>query len=73
MKIIANIDYIQGHLRYGHYELDLNEEEYYNYKKLSDEDRIDYIEDEGKLIIDDYYVDDIGTITKIIETYDGAI
>jgi ribosome biogenesis protein Tsr3 len=69
MKIIANVDYVVGHLRYGHYELELNDEEYKEYKSLSEEDKISWIED-GKFIIDDYEVDDIGTITEIREYND---
>ena len=69
MKIIADIDYVVGHLRYGHYELKLNDEEYNEYKNLSEEDKISWIKD-GDLIIDDYRIYDIGPITEIREEND---
>ena len=69
MKIIADVDYVAGHLRCGHYELELNDEEYKEYKSLSKEDKISWIED-GKFIVDDYEVDDIGIITEIREYND---
>jgi hypothetical protein len=67
MKIIADVDYVTGHLRYGHWELELNDEDYRGYKNLSEEDRIAWIEEDGNFIIDDYRIDDIGTITEIKE------
>ena len=69
MKIIADVDYVTGHLRSGHYELNLNEEEYDEYKNLSEEDKISWIED-GDFIVDDYRIYDIGTITEIREEND---
>ena len=70
MKIIADVDYVNGHLRYGHYELELNNEDYNKYKNLSEEDKISWIEDDGDFIIDDYRIYDIGTITEIREEND---
>jgi len=67
MKIIADVDYVTGHLRYGHWELELNDEDYRGYKNLSEEDKIAWIEEDGNFIIDDYRIDDIGTITEIRE------
>ena len=65
-KIIAEIDYINGHLRYAHYELNLTDEELEKFKNSSEEEQQQWIEDGGDLIIDDYYLNDIGEITKII-------
>jgi hypothetical protein len=67
MKIIADVDYVTGHLRSGHWELELNDEDYNGYKKLSEEDRMSWIEDDGDFIIDDYKICDVGTITEIRE------
>ena len=69
MKIVADVDYVTGHLRDGHWELELNDEEYNEYKNLSEEDKISWIED-GNFIIDDYRIYDIGTITEIREKND---
>lgn len=70
MKIIADVDYVNGHLRYGHYELELDDEDYNKYKNLSEEDKISWIEDDGDFIVDDYRIYDIGTITEIREEND---
>lgn len=70
MKIIADVDYVIGHLRYGHWELELNDEDYRGYKNLSEEDRMDWIEGDGNFIIDDCRIDDIGAITEIREEDD---
>jgi hypothetical protein len=67
MEIIADVDYVVGHLRYGHWELKLSDEDYKKYKNLSEEDKISWIEEGGKFIIDDYRIYDIGTITEIRE------
>jgi hypothetical protein len=40
MKIIADVDYVTGHLRSGHWELELDDEDYNRYKNLSEEDRV---------------------------------
>ena len=69
MKIIADVDYVTGHLRDGHWELELNEEEYNEYKNLSEEDKISWIED-GNFVVDNYRIYDIGTITEIREEND---
>lgn len=69
MKIIADVDYVTGHLRYGHWELELSYEDYNEYKNLSEEDKISWIED-GNFIVDDYRIYDIGTITEIREKDD---
>lgn len=70
MKIIADVDYVNGHLRSGHWELELDNEDYDEYKNLSEEDKISWIEEDGDFIIDDYRIYDIGTITEIGEKND---
>jgi hypothetical protein len=70
MKIIADVDYVTGHLRDGHWELELDDEDYNKYKNLSEEDKISWIEDDGDFIVDDYRIYDIGTITEIREEND---
>ena len=52
MKIIADVDYVAGHIRYGHWELKLSDKEYNKYKNLSEKDKISWIED-GNFIVDD--------------------
>lgn len=62
VTVIADIDYISGHLRYGHYELEMDEE---TFKNLSKEDLKELINDRGELIVDDYEIEDHGDITDI--------
>ena len=70
MKIIADVDYVTGHLRDGHWKLELNDEEYNEYKNLSEKDKISWIEEDGDFIVDDYRIYDIGTIIEIREEND---
>lgn len=63
--IIGYIDYVSGHLRYGHYELELNDEDFEKFKVMSQEEQKEEIQDNGILVIDDYEIDDIGTIYSI--------
>lgn len=68
VKINIPLDYVIGHLRYGHKEgiLEFTEEEFKKFK----EDPIDFIEEEDllynlKIIIDDYDVDDWGLSSEV--------
>lgn len=63
--VYANLEYLMGHLRYGHFELQMDEEEYKEYEKYTDEEKEEYIFENGDLIIDDYEVDDYGPISNI--------
>ena len=65
--IIANVDYLCGHLRYGHFELYLTDEDYKKFKELSEEDKISWIKDDGSLIIDDFELNDYGDLTIVEE------
>lgn len=64
-KVTANLDYIQGHIRRGHIELFLTDEELLAFKSLSKEEQEDWIHDEGEIIVDDYYLSDYGEINSI--------
>ena len=63
--VTADLSYIVGHLRYGHYELDLSDEEYEEFKKMDNEDKKDYIRDCGEIIIDGFDMNDYGEIVNI--------
>lgn len=65
--IIAQTEYICGHLRYGHFELDLSDEDYEKFKTLSKEEKDEWITGEGNLIIDDFELDDYGALKIINE------
>ena len=68
-KIVLNCDYVQGYLRYGHFELELDDKDYKEFKALSKEEQLEQIESDGNLIIDSYRVDDYETEKdfKVIE------
>lgn len=63
--ITAEVEYVQGTLRYGYYELDLSEEKYEEFKKLSKEEQKQEIEDNGNFVIGEYDIDSVGDITDI--------
>lgn len=66
--IEAPVDYIVGHLRYGHYEgeIELTDEEFEIFKENPNEafDDLELKESLG-LYVDDYSIDDIGKIYEI--------
>lgn len=63
--ITAEVEYVLGHLRYGHYELKLTDEDFEKFKDMSCDEQKSYIRDAGYFIVDDYRVNDIGPITDI--------
>jgi hypothetical protein len=57
--IYAPVDYVIGHLRYGHFEAEIEIPD----DKLNDEEWILHmVREEGELIIDDFEVDGYGDI-----------
>lgn len=59
-NITLSMNYVAGHLRYGHFELDLDDEQLEEFNKASKEEKLEWITEEGEMIIDDYEVDDWG-------------
>jgi hypothetical protein len=58
--VYAPVDYVIGHLRYGHFEAEIEIPE----DKLNDKDWIlEAVREAGDLVIDDYEVDDYGDIS----------
>lgn len=58
--VYAPVDYVVGHLRYGHYEAEIEIPD----DKLNDEDWIiEAVREEGELIIDDFEVDGYGEVS----------
>ena len=60
-KIVLNCDYVQCHLRYGHFELELDDKNYKEFKALPKEKQLEQIKSDGDLIIDSYRIDDYET------------
>ena len=63
--IFGDLDYVQGYLRMGHLEMELNDEDFKKFKSLSLKEQKEWLRDEGHVEVDDFSVDDIGSITEI--------
>lgn len=66
IHVIADADWINGHLEFGHYDLYLDSpEELEAFKKLTPEKQAQKILDEGDLIVDGYDINDYADPTNI--------
>ena len=63
--IYGDLDYVQGYLRMGHLEMELNDKDFAKFKSLSLKEQKEWLRDEGHVEVDDFSVDDIGSITEI--------
>ena len=63
--IYGDLDYVQGYLRTGHLEMELNDKDFEKFKSLSLKEQEEWLKDEGYTVLDDYAVDDMGDITEI--------
>ena len=63
--IYGDLDYVQGYLRMGHLEMELNDEDFEKFKSLSLKEQKEWLWNKGRVNIDDFSVDDIGSITEI--------
>ena len=63
--VTAGISHISGTLRYGHYELLLDESEFLEFVNMTKEEKIEWIKSDGDILIDDFNINDIGDITDI--------
>ena len=63
--IYGDLDYVQGYLRMGHLEMELNDEDFEKFKSLSLKEQKEWLRDEGHVEVDDFSVNDIGSITEI--------
>lgn len=67
-QVTGNVEYVMGHLRYGHYEgiLELTEEEVQKLQQnphlLRDEDCVDDLE----FVVNDWAVDELGPVYELI-------
>ena len=67
--IFGDLDYVQGYLRMGHLEMKLNDKDFEKFKSLSLKEQKEWLRDEGSVEVDDFSVDDIGSITEINYSY----
>ena len=66
IHVIADADWINGHLEFGHYDLYLDSpEELEAFKKLTPKEQAQKILDEGDLIVDGYAINDYADPTNI--------
>lgn len=63
--IFGDLDYVQGYLRMGHLEMKLNDKDFEKFKSLSLKEQKEWLRDEGSVEVDNFSVDDIGSITEI--------
>jgi hypothetical protein len=63
-RIIAEVDYVKGYLRYGYYEVIINSEAEYEVYLTNPKD---FIRNYGTFIVDDYEITDIGDPVEIFE------
>lgn len=61
-NITAGVDYVSGHIRNGHYELTIDKDVW---DKMNEKEQHEYLENNGEFVIDDYSINDIGTIDYI--------
>lgn len=66
IHVIADADWINGHLEFGHYDLYLDSpEELEAFKKLTPKEQAQKVLDEGDLIVDGYDIDEYARPTNI--------
>ncbi len=63
--ICGDLDYVYGYLRYGHLELELDDKDFEKFKSLSLKEQKEWLREEGTIEVDDYRVEDCGSITEI--------
>ena len=61
-KVTAELDYVQGHLRYGHIELEVEKE---TWDSMTEDEQKEYLKFNGEIVIDDYSLEDRGDIVSI--------
>ena len=63
--IFGDLDYVQGYLRMGHLEMELNDEDFEKFKSLALKEQKEWLWDEGDVKVDDFRVEYCGSITEI--------
>ena len=63
--ITAQVDYVNGYLKYGHWELSLEDKELEEFKNSSKEDQESWLMNNGSFVVDDYKINDYGDLHEI--------
>ena len=62
-KVSVPTDYVTGHLRYGHYETEIEAESLEKVKEyINSNEGKEYIKEVAEFEVDDYEIDDIGDL-----------
>lgn len=62
-RISVPTDYVVGHLRYGHYETEIEAESLEKVKEyINSNEGKEYIKEVAEFEVDDYEIDDIGSL-----------
>lgn len=62
-RISVPTDYVAGHLRYGHYETEIEAESLEKVKEyINSNEGKEYIKEVAEFEVDDYEIDDIGSL-----------
>lgn len=57
--VTLGLDYLMGHLRYGHFKAVLTEKQFKEFEGIADpEEKEEFIRDYGEIVVDDYEVSD---------------
>lgn len=63
--IIGHLEFLAGRIESGHFELSLSEEDFEKFNKLSEDEKKDYLELHGNIIVDYDEITDYGSITEL--------
>ena len=63
--VTAQVDYVQGYLRDGHWELFLEGKDLEEFKNSTKEEQKSWLLNNGSFVLDDYEVNDYGDLQKI--------
>lgn len=65
MELRADVNYVSGYLRYGHFEYFVPEGDKDMIKNMDKAELKEYLRDVGQLIIDSYRVEDFGDLDDV--------
>ena len=63
--ITAEVDYVNGYLRYGHWELSFEGKKLEEFLSSSKKDQESWLTENGSFVLDDYEVNDYGDLQEI--------
>lgn len=64
-EVTANLDYVDGHLRYGYKQMFLSEEEVKRFNALEEIAQSEWLRDSGEVIVTDWEINGYGGLDDI--------